>query len=303
MHTWLEQQQLLLSKQIMQVKLPHAILINGVTGAGKHQLAQWLIQTLSCTQPINGQHVLQPCKSCKPCLLHKSNTYPDHLLLESDGKSIGVEQVRQVSRFFEKTAQIGQCKSTLITAAHTMTVSAANALLKTLEEPNPNNYIVLLTTELDTLLPTIISRCFVIDIRPPVGEELLAELKQSGSDPFVNLSHLKELSDPSINEQYQHFEQCFFAFIEKKSSKHSELLALLNEHTDSARWLEKVMVTLMRQHYNWLNGDNALNEQVIWSIYQLILSAVKQVKLLMQANKAFVFEKLLVDITTVIDEN
>ena len=187
MHSWLEQQQLLLSKQISQIKLPHAILINGVDGAGKSELSQWLIKVLSCTQPEKIQNILTPCESCKSCLLQRSNTYPDHLLIESGGKSIGVDQVRQASRFFEKTAQIGHCKTSLITAAHNMTISAANALLKTLEEPNPDNYIVLLTSELETLLPTIISRCFIIDIRPPVGEALLAELKQSGSDPFVCL--------------------------------------------------------------------------------------------------------------------
>jgi DNA polymerase-3 subunit delta' len=302
MHSWLDQQQLLLSKQITQIKLPHAILINGVEGAGKSELSQWLIKVLSCNKPENIQQVLMPCNSCKSCLLHRSNTYPDHLLIESGGKSIGVDQVRQASRFFEKTAQIGQCKTALITAAHNMTVSAANALLKTLEEPNPDNYIVLLTSELETLLPTIISRCFIIDIRPPVGEKLLAELKQSGSDPFVNLSQLKELSDSSVNEKYQTFENCFYSFLQKKPINRSEVLSLLNDNLDSERWLEKVMVKLMRQQYNWLEGNNLLNAEVIWVIYQLVLSAIKQLKLLMQANKQFIFEKLLVDITVVINE-
>jgi len=183
-----------------------------------------------------------------------------------------------------------------------MTVSAANALLKTLEEPNPNNYILLLTSELEALLPTIISRCYVIDIRPPVGEALLAELKQSGQDPFVNLSQFKELSDASTNTNYLAFESCFIEFLEKKSAGQSEMLSLLMSNTDSLRWLEKVIVKLMRQQYHWLTGNTFLNEQIIWSIYQLIVSAIKQIKSLMQANQQFVFEKLLVDIITTIDE-
>jgi len=302
MHSWLDQQQILLSTQITQIKLPHAILINGVEGAGKNEFSQWLIQVISCSEPEFFQQVLLPCKVCKSCLLHKSNTYPDHLLIESDGKSIGVDQVRQASRFFEKTAQLGQCKTILITAAHNMTVSAANALLKTLEEPNADNYIVLLTSELETLLPTIISRCFILDIRPPVGERLLAELKQSGTDPFANLSHLKEIADSSVNERYQIFENCFFSFLENKIIKRSEVLSFLNESNDSTRWLEKAMVKLMRQQYEWVEGSSFLNEQVIWSIYQLVLSAIKQLKTLIQANKQFIFEKLLVDITTVLHE-
>ena len=79
-------------------------------------------------------------------------------------------------------------------------------------------------------------------------------------------------------------------------------MSLLNDNSDSVRWLEKVMVKLMRQQYNWLEGDHLLNEKVIWAIYQLVLSAIKQLKLLMQANKQFIFEKLLVDITVVINE-
>lgn len=299
MQSWLQQQQLLLSKQITQIKLPHAILINGVEGAGKSELAQWLIQVLSCALPQSNQQVILPCMSCKSCLLQASKTYPDHLLIESDGKSIGVDQVRQASRFFEKTAQLGNCKTILITAAHTMTVSAANALLKTLEEPNANNFIVLLTSEVDTLLPTILSRCYIIDIRPPVGETLLSELKQSGQDPFVNLSQLKELSDASVNENYQHFEHSFFDFLQNKVNR-SDVLNILNSNANSLRWLEKVMVKLMRQQYNWLAGNTFLNEQIIWSIYQLVLSAIKQIKSLMQANQQFVFEKLLIDITAII---
>jgi len=303
MHTWLNQHQYLLSQQLMSVKLPHAILINGVPGAGKSQLSDWLITVLSCNKPDNTQSILHPCMSCKPCLLQQSKTYPDHLVIDNDGKSIGVDQVRQASRFFEKTAQLGQCKTTLITGAHTMTVSAANALLKTLEEPNDNNFIVLQTSEIETLLPTIISRCFVIDIRPPVGEALLAELKQSGQDPFVNLSQLNELSNVSANENYQDFSQSFIEFILGDSTKHNEVLQQLNDNVESLRWLEKVMVSLMRQQYKWLSGESQLNQDVIWSIYQIVISATKQLKNLTQMNKQFTFEKLLVDISGIIQEN
>jgi len=300
MHSWLNQHQRLLSQQIIKVKLPHAILINGVAGAGKSQLSNWLIQVLSCDNPVDSQSILSACMSCKPCLLQQSKTYPDHLFIDSDGKSIGVDQVRQASRFFEKTAQLGHCKTTLINAAHTMTVSAENALLKTLEEPNNNNFIILQTSELETLLPTIISRCFVLDIRPPVGDELLAELQQSGQDPFVNLSQLSELSNATTNENYQHFSQSFVAFLQGDSAKHSEVLNQLNDKAECLRWLEKIMVALMRQQYNWVQGDSQLKQEVIWAIYQVVISATKQLKTLTQVNKQFTFEKLLVDISNII---
>ena len=102
--------------------------------------------------------------------------------------------------------------------------------------------------------------------------------------------------------KYQNFENCFYTFLQNKPINRSELLSLLNDNVDSVRWLQKVMVKLMRQQYNWLEGEHLLNEKVIWAIYQLVLSAIKQLKLLMRANKQFIFEKLLVDIAVVINE-
>ena len=222
MNSWLLAQQLILSQQFDNNNLPHAILINGVTGAGKLELAQWLLHLLSCKQPQtihnSKEKILQSCGHCKSCLLVKSNTYPDHLNLIAEKSSLGVEEIRHANSFLQKTAYLGQYKTVLIENAPSMTTAAANALLKTLEEPSANSVILLLTNDIEILLPTIVSRCRVLNIRPEVGEALLQNmstqvfalesdtaLNKELSKNFVNLTQLPELTDKITNDAFQSF--------------------------------------------------------------------------------------------------
>ena len=139
MKTWLLSVQQQLSRQVLSNKLPHALLFSGVSGAGQEELARWLINVLLCqtlsNEKIAEQSIIQACGHCKTCQLFASDSYPDHLTIVNEKATIGVDSIRKLSQFFEKTAHIGIAKSALINHADTMTVSAANALLKTLEEP------------------------------------------------------------------------------------------------------------------------------------------------------------------------
>ena len=204
--------QQLLTQQYLTNTLPHAILINGAIGSGKLNLAQWLVNVLLCQslqKKIGHQQstdtLLQgevnACGRCKTCLLANNRNYPDHLTLELTGASIGVDDVRRVNAFLEKTAHIGTFKSVLISDAQSMTLAAANALLKTLEEPSPNSIIILLSHEIELLLPTIISRCRLLTMKGQVGEALVSQFHQQTGcldnnelSAFINLSHLPELT-------------------------------------------------------------------------------------------------------------
>ena len=133
-------------------------MITGIAGAGKLALAQWLRRLINCQQPVGkNNQILQVCDQCKTCLLMQSNTLPDHLNLQAEKNSLGVDEVRQANGFLQKTAQLGMYKTVLIDHAEMMTPAAANALLKTLEEPTDYSVIVLVTDDIDSLLPTIIS--------------------------------------------------------------------------------------------------------------------------------------------------
>lgn len=321
MKTWLLGVQQQLSRQIRDNKLPHALLFSGVSGAGYEELAHWLVNVLLCQdlkrelsqnanqESTNAQpFILQPCGQCKTCKLFASDSYPDHMTIISDKNTIGVDLVRKLSQFFEQTAHIGQAKTALINHADTMTVSAANALLKTLEEPSSESFIILTTDSSDMLLPTIISRCQQIEIRPPVGDKLLAAYSHQDGDNFVNLSHINELSDELVAVAFTEFRDKVEYYLCAHQYR-TEVLATLVECDDGFRWLEKIIVNLMRKQWGWqtVASDNkpanVINKQQLWQVYNLIQAANIKLKTLVQVNRQFLSEKLLVDISVVVKKS
>jgi len=307
MKTWLAQQQLLFSQHIADNNLPHAILISGVRGSGKLALANWLIQVLQCQHPIK-KDIIEPCLQCKHCNLLAKKSYPDHLHVSSDKNSLGVDHIRQASLFFEKTAQIGSIKTVLIPDAEIMTVPAANALLKTLEEPTDNSVIVLLSSERDTLLPTIISRCRLFDIRPPSGDELISSLEHSTatSNRFSNLSHLAELSNTDVANEFVAFENEFMQYLKNRQQKSIFTKSVIRTEF-GLRWLEKITISLMRSNSGWLaqanhaeNSSLDIKNDTLWNIYHKITDTMTKIKTLSQANNQFLIEKLIIDIDQIL---
>ncbi|WDD97003.1 DNA polymerase III subunit [Thalassomonas actiniarum] len=330
MQTWLVQHQKLLSQQLAQGRLAHAILLAGVAGAGKLSLANWLVQVVLCrqVQKNNDQGILSPCNSCKACRLYHQGSYPDFLSVTSDSKNIGVDDIRRISAFVETTAHLGKNKIVLLPMAEKMTTAAANALLKTLEEPGLSCVLILVSDDLDMLLPTITSRCRLYDIRPLSGQALLESLNrgQTQENLFANVSQLPELTDEQVHEQFRQFTARLLDFIIKRQNR-GALLALLNENTYAFRWLEYMLVTMARSQYNWLSwsalrvklvtaeGKSAAtgaapgdaigqlpDSETIWQIYQLVVGCIKQLKSMVQVNAAYLSEKLLVDIETRLDK-
>ena len=323
MKSWLSSHQLILSEQYNNATLPHAILISGVSGAGKLELAQWLVKLLNCKQPNNvvenNNITQQGCGHCKSCLLLNSHTFPDHLNLVAQKNSIGVDDVRLANSFLQKTAYLGQFKTVLIEHAQTMTHAAMNALLKTLEEPSEHSVIILLTNDSESLLPTIISRCRVLNIRPAVGEALISQLKdkdiKSGgltieacslsTDPFVNLTQLPELTDVTINKAFNAFKKCYINYICYQQGE-SQLLQYLLNNEHALRWLEQITVNLQRQYcLDSIDNEykNRLNAELLNNLYKVIINGCKVIKSYTQANKQFVFEQLIMSMSDMVEQN
>ena len=314
MKPWLLEQQQLLSRQFLANNLPHAILINGVNGAGKLELAQWLLQLLACKSPVhqNEINIVQNCGHCKSCLLLKSHSYPDHIDVIAEKSSLGVDEIRRANAFLQKTAQLGQFKTILIDNAQTMTQAAANALLKTLEEPSQHSVIILLTNDIELLLPTIISRCRVLSIRPKVGQALLQSLSfekietsrdTSLNNPYVNLTQLPELTNPKTKQAFENFRECYVHYLHRQSVE-SELLSQLLAQEHALRWLEQITVALMREQFvtdNTKKLSQQLSTSLLTKIYHLILESNKKIKSYTQANKQFIYEQLIMAISEVVD--
>jgi len=317
MKSWLLSHQHIFSNQFTQNTLPHAVLVSGVTGAGKLEFAQWLLHLLSCQHP---QHVnntkedtLQHCGNCKSCLLQKSKTYPDHLNLIAEKNSLGVEDVRHANRFLQKTAHLGKYKTVLIENSQTMTQAAANALLKTLEEPSANSVIILLTSDIEMLLPTIVSRCRVINIRPNIGQALLQSMSgqelslESNTElnnRFVNLTQLPELTIKSVNDEYQDFKACYVNYLYGQQVE-SQLLQHLLNNEHGLRWLEQITVNLLREQFITVKEPSNLHElnaELLNKLYKVIINGCKVIKSYTQANKQFFCEQLIMAIGDVIEQ-
>ena len=150
---WLQTQCQQLTGLLATNQLAHALLFIGPEGIGKATLANYLADALLCTsQP-------RPCGSCKSCLLRQAGNHPDILQIDSSNSTIGVDAIRQLSHFLHGSAQQQPNKVVLLSQAEKLTEAAANALLKTLEEPPAHSFIILTSSSADRLPATILSRC------------------------------------------------------------------------------------------------------------------------------------------------
>jgi len=157
-------------------RFPHALLLQGAEGLGKQHLAAWLAAAVLCD---NSKPTLRVCGACASCLLINAHSHPDLLWVapEESKQQISVEQVRAATARLTQTSYRQGYKVAVIEPAHLMTASAANSLLKTLEEPTPRSALILVTSQPSSLLPTVRSRCQKIVVQRPQTSEALAWLQ------------------------------------------------------------------------------------------------------------------------------
>lgn len=153
---WMAPVEAELAAQIDAGQLPHALLIHGQHGGGKRRLAAWLAQRLlACDRPV------WPAESAPDTTSH-ANLHP---AAPEAGKLLSVERIRELIDFMLLSAYGSGARVAAICPAESMTRSAANSLLKILEEPRPESYILLVADDTASLPATIISRCRLL--RPP----------------------------------------------------------------------------------------------------------------------------------------
>lgn len=169
-----------LIEQGLKQRLPHALLLAGPSGCGKHAFAAAFAAFWLCADPSEQG----ACGKCQSCHLLTIGSHPDFCFPQTSGKSeqLRVDEIRSVVNFCTKTAQLGQHRLVLLQPASNMNRSAQNALLKTLEEPGAGTLLLLVADQPQLLLPTVKSRCQQQLFAPPARAEAQAWLAQQGLD-------------------------------------------------------------------------------------------------------------------------
>lgn len=169
-----------------QDRLGHALLLCGPPAMGKRELAEVLGKRLLCPTPAAQGRA---CGLCRSCRLFEAGTHADiqrvNFELNDKGEKlkteISVEQIRRLGEWFALTPQFGQTQVAIIGPADGMNMSAANALLKTLEEPSSNRYLLLVTDHPGRLSATIRSRCQRLEFRVPEHDDARRWLRERGA--------------------------------------------------------------------------------------------------------------------------
>lgn len=193
----------LLHATLCNRRLAHAYVFYGEARIGKLMTAVRLAQALNCEQP--SQTVAQDsCGRCRSCLQIAARTHPDYFVIEPDPKAatpqIKIEQVREIEQQFVYRPLIGERKICLIDDADRLTIGAANALLKTLEEPPGDSLFILVTSRLHALPITIRSRCQALRFTTPARTQVEAALILKRELPPADARFLAVFADGRIGE-------------------------------------------------------------------------------------------------------
>ena len=203
----------MLHEAVRRQRLPHALLFAGPSGIGKQIVARLLAKALLCVQ--NSETDLQACETCGSCRSFDAGTHPDCLTVSKpEGKAI--LPIALIAGEGDERGRSGLCydlslrpmlsrrKIAIVDDADCMNAEAANAFLKTLEEPTPDTVIIMISSQPDALLPTIRSRCQMLRFRPLKSSEI-AELviRLEWVDDRQVAEEIAALSDGSLSQAAQ----------------------------------------------------------------------------------------------------
>lgn len=174
-----------LQNALRQNKVNHAYILNGERNAGKEFIAKVFAAALQCGNPDMSSGLWEPCGKCHSCKQMEGRNQPDVIYVSHEKPgSIGVEDIRgQINGTVAIKPYSSPKKVYIMNEGEKMTVQAQNALLKTLEEPPEYTVILILTTNVESLLPTILSRCVVLNMKPVKDAEVKRFLMEAMQIP------------------------------------------------------------------------------------------------------------------------
>ncbi|MDN3610502.1 DNA polymerase III subunit delta' [Vibrio ostreicida] len=224
-------------------------------GLGAEQLVERFSRAVMCRN-----YTSEACGFCHSCQLMLSHTHPDFHRIEPEkvGKAITVEQIRQCNRLAQESSQLSGVRLFVIEPAESMNESAANALLKTLEEPAQTCMFLLVSHRPHQLLPTITSRCQQWHVASPSAEALTVWLNgQTGSSIPAYVAHIhnnapvktQQFFDAGSMEKYHQIESEMLAVAAQKGNYAAFAKQLAGEPTEYLKWLWYLMTDAQKVHF------------------------------------------------------
>jgi len=299
-----------LKNAISTNKVSHAYIINGERSSGKEFVAKVFAQALQCE--AGGE---EPCGECHSCKQAMSGNQPDIIKITHEKpNTIGVEDIRaKINNDIVIKPYSSARKIYIMNEGEKMTVQAQNALLKTLEEPPAYAVIIILTTNLEVMLPTILSRCVVLNMKPVaddlVKKYLMEELRipEYKADVCVafargNLGKAKALAaseefDNIKNEAVtllKYIREMELSDIVTAVRKISEYKMEINDYIDMlAVWYRDVLLFKATNDANHLIFKDEIQyirkvaDQSTYEGIEIIIDALEKAKSRVQANVNF----------------
>ncbi len=264
-------------KSLKEDKLSHAYLFLGPETPQKRNLLLELSRLLLCE---NIDEDVAPCGRCIHCLKSKKLSHPDFFVIEPDGVFIKIDQIRNLQEQIIFPPLEAKRRICLILRSKDLNESAANALLKTLEEPPENTHIFLSAPSTKALLPTIVSRCQVVNIPP---EKLFGSEFERDSISRLIFSQDPTLEDKIKSEDVEQLRKALIAFLvsNEKDLAFFEVEELAASSRESFRAFLLIFNTLVRDLYILINeghekqrgkiSKNILNDRYFQEIGKLAL--------------------------------
>jgi DNA polymerase-3 subunit delta' len=261
MFSWHNDLYLALAQRFIKAQLHHGLMLCADQGAGKEAFSNQLAQTILCQQ-----RQANTCGQCQSCKLFEAGSHPDFIQLFPE-KTIGIDAVRQAIQTLTGKAYMSGSQVLVIHQAHLMTLSAANALLKTLEEPTSGTYLLLLTESPQQLLPTVLSRVEKVTLAHPSNTELLYWLSEEGFDSVDSeMLSLYQNAPNKLLEILKDSDSLTFDVFQQK-------LIALSQHQESAKvladqWqIQSVQIVTWLQHWLKLNARQNVLSDELWILY------------------------------------
>ena len=181
---------------LVSERVSHAYLFSGPRGVGKITAAMAFAAALKCQRPVEGDG----CGECDGCRRVFRDLHPDVSVINPEGSSVKISQIRQLSASVQMGPATGRWTVRIVDGADLMTVEAANSMLKTLEEPLPGVIIILVSARPQALLPTIISRCQHMYFRPLLKYQLVQGMIRIAGVPEEEVLMAASLAGGSLGK-------------------------------------------------------------------------------------------------------